>query len=183
MQLSKNFSLSEMLRSAKADSLGLDQQNNPPTEIVKNLKTLSTTILQPVRDELGLGMSVTSGWRCDALNEAVGGSKTSAHVWGGAADLKNPLQTTPVFIEGTSFMVTGNMAIFYTICRQMSHGKLPVDQVIHEYGETGRPSWVHVGMAKPGSKPRGQILMVSRGTGYRQLKMKFVLKMVIDQNV
>ena len=86
IRLSKNFALSEMVKSATAERLGVD---NSPSDIhLVNLTHLAIRILQPVRDEFGV-ITINSGYRSPALNAKVGGSKTSQHCNGQAADFES----------------------------------------------------------------------------------------------
>ena len=86
--LTKNFLLGEMLRSATAerDERLKDEQENPPDEVVENLEYLASSTLQPIRDAFGYPIRITSGYRSLLLNKLVGGSATSQHVRGEAAD-------------------------------------------------------------------------------------------------
>jgi uncharacterized protein YcbK (DUF882 family) len=83
-QLSKNFWLQEFTTSPTADRLGL--KNSPGPAEIANLKRLCETILQPARDVLG-PLRINSGFRSSKVNKAVGGSSTSAHLSGFAADV------------------------------------------------------------------------------------------------
>ena len=86
IRLSKNFALSEMVKSATAERLNVD---NSPSDIhLVNLTHLVIHILQPVRDEFGV-ITINSGYRSPALNAKVGGSKTSQHCNGQAADFES----------------------------------------------------------------------------------------------
>ena len=86
IRLSKNFALSEMVKSATAERLNVD---NSPSDIhLVNLTHLAIRILQPVRDEFGV-ITINSGYRSPALNAKVGGSKTSQHCNGQAADFES----------------------------------------------------------------------------------------------
>ena len=85
IKLSKNFTLSEMTSSATAKRLNID--NTPNKNELECLKVLCQTVLQPIRDKRGTAITVTSGYRCEKLNNAVGGSKTSQHRFGQAADI------------------------------------------------------------------------------------------------
>jgi len=87
MQLSKNFSLKEMIRSDYASRKGID--NTPSSLVVNNLMLLTSKILQPIRDQFG-AVIINSGYRSPQLNVAIGGSKTSDHVLGLAADIEVP---------------------------------------------------------------------------------------------
>lgn len=86
MQLTKNFTLEEMVRSNTAVSQGID--NIPEEEQVENLKKLCTRLLQPLRDIVQMPFNINSGFRCPFLNKAVGGVPTSQHTKGQAADVR-----------------------------------------------------------------------------------------------
>ena len=120
MRLSKNFVLSEMTGSRTASRRGID--NTPPPKAIAALKTLCVEVLQPLRDHLGKPITVTSGYRSPRLNRAIGGSGSSQHCKGEAADFKVP---------GVSHL---------EIARWMER-KLNYDQLIYEFGENG---WIHV---------------------------------------
>jgi len=86
MNLSANFSLKELTKSDTATRLGID--NTPDDEAIDNLKTLCEKVLQPVREHFGKSVTVNSGFRSSETNQATGGSKTSDHVKGQAADIE-----------------------------------------------------------------------------------------------
>ena len=86
IRISKNFALSEMTKSATAERLGVD--NTPSSIHLVNLTHLAIHILQPVRDQFGV-ITINSGYRSPALNAKVGGSKTSQHCNGQAADFES----------------------------------------------------------------------------------------------
>ena len=86
MNLSANFTLKELTKSDTATRLGLD--NTPDDEALENLKTLCEMVLQPVREHYGKSVSVNSAYRSPESNAAVGGSKTSDHCKGMAADIE-----------------------------------------------------------------------------------------------
>jgi hypothetical protein len=88
MNLSANFSLKELTKSDTATRLGID--NTPDDEAIDNLKTLCDKVLQPVRDHFGKTVTVNSGFRSSETNQATGGSKSSDHVKGQAADIEIP---------------------------------------------------------------------------------------------
>lgn len=81
----KYFTLKELTRSATAEEKGID--NTPTPEVEKNLTLLVENVLDPLRKLSGKPITVNSGYRCPELNKAVGGSKTSDHVKGFAADI------------------------------------------------------------------------------------------------
>lgn len=88
MNLTKNFTLNELTQSETALRKGL---NNAPTQdVITALQTLAVNVLQPVRDHYGRGVKVNSGYRSPEVNASVGGSKTSDHCKGMAADIEIP---------------------------------------------------------------------------------------------
>lgn len=111
MQLTSNFSLAELTHSDTAVKKGLD--NTPTEAVIANLKTLAEKVLQPVREHYGKSVKVNSGYRAPEVNASVGGSKTSDHCKGMAADIeivgvanadlaqyiKDTLQFTQVILE------------------------------------------------------------------------------------
>jgi len=88
MQLTENFSLSEMIKSETA--LRYDMDNTPGEAEIENLRVLCENILQPIRNAYGRGIKVNSGFRHPEVNAKVGGSKTSDHCRGQAADIEIP---------------------------------------------------------------------------------------------
>ena len=134
--LTDNFTKEELIASATASRLGID--NTPTKEAESKLYLLATTILQPLRDLYGKPIKVSSGYRCKALNKAVGGVTTSQHLKGEAADLNNG--------------VAENRKIFQLAKQMMDEGKIVVGQLIDERGY----SWIHISL--PDSKHRNQIL-------------------------
>jgi len=88
MNLTKNFTLEEMIKSETALRHGMD--NTPGENEIGNLKLLCEKVLQPVRDHFGKGVKVNSGFRHPDVNAKVGGSRTSDHTRGQAADIEIP---------------------------------------------------------------------------------------------
>ncbi|MGB5594393.1 MAG: D-Ala-D-Ala carboxypeptidase family metallohydrolase, partial [Crocosphaera sp.] len=122
MQLSRNFTLGEFIRSETAERHNID--NTPTMVEIEHLRKLCRDVLQPARDALG-PISVTSGYRCPELNELVGGSPNSAHRKGYAADV-----------------VSQNVGTRQLADWVASHCQF--DQLIREYGTIQNPSWIHV---------------------------------------
>ncbi|UCC79175.1 MAG: hypothetical protein JSW64_13005 [Candidatus Zixiibacteriota bacterium] len=186
MPLSKNFTLGEFLRSGTAERIPAlkSEQENPPQNIVENLKYLVEKTLQPVRDEIGAPIRINSGYRCPSVNKLVGGSSTSQHCLGEAADceISRNFLSMPEFepiranIRSGVMDLTGkplkddiseNLFLFALICLNLE--KLDIDQVIHEYGtDFGDPAWVHV--ASSNRQNRRQILFVGQYTDGKYLK-------------
>ena len=88
MQLTSNFSLAELVKSETA--LRHDMDNTPGETEIENLKQLCEQVLQPVRNHFQSGVKVNSGFRHPEVNAKVGGSKTSDHCKGQAADIEIP---------------------------------------------------------------------------------------------
>ena len=88
MNLTANFSLHELTKSETALRMGFD--NTPGEAETEALRLLCEKVLQPVRDYFGKGVKVNSGFRSSESNAAVGGSKTSDHCLGRAADIEIP---------------------------------------------------------------------------------------------
>jgi len=88
MKLTDNFSLAEMTKSDTA--LRLDIDNTPGPEEIENMTRLCECVLQPVRNHFSKGVKVNSGFRHPNVNAKVGGSKTSDHCKGMAADIEIP---------------------------------------------------------------------------------------------
>lgn len=84
MNISKNFTLEEMISSESATKYGID--NRPTADEQRHIVELVSKLLQPLREAYGKPIMITSGFRCYKLNQKVGGSKTSAHMLGYAAD-------------------------------------------------------------------------------------------------
>ncbi len=87
-QLTANFSLHELTKSETALRMGLD--NTPGPVETEYLKILAERVLQPIRDHFQKGVKVNSGYRSPDSNAAVGGSRTSDHCKGQAADIEIP---------------------------------------------------------------------------------------------
>ena len=100
--------------------------------------------MQVIRDEYGKPIIVTSGFRCDKLNKAVGGAKNSQHTKGEAADIRS-----------VSDSIKDNKEIFDLILRLQKEGKIKFGQLIDEYNY----NWVHVSLPRIG-KINNQVLHI-----------------------
>lgn len=132
----KYFTLNELTKSSTAQSKGI--KNNPSKTQKNNLISLVENILDPLREAYGKPIIVTSGFRCKELNKIVGGSSTSQHLKGEAADIRSQEDTKEE-----------NKKLFDLIVSL----KLPFDQLIDEYDL----NWVHVSYS---SRNRRQILKI-----------------------
>lgn len=81
----KYFTIEEMTKSSTATAKGID--NTPSEEGVLRLQKLIEAVLDPLREWYGKPIKVNSGYRCEALNKAIGGAKSSQHMLGEAADI------------------------------------------------------------------------------------------------
>lgn len=122
----KYFELNEFIRSDTAKQRGID--NTPSFEIVDHIEELIAKILEPLREAYGKPITVTSGYRCPKLNLIVGGSPTSVHKIGYAADIYvNDIQGLFNFVTG---WVKANGIMF--------------DQIFLE--TKGGLKWLHIGL-------------------------------------
>lgn len=153
------FSLNEFIDSDTTKRLGID---NTPTKTQKNhVIEFVDNLLDPLREawdkyckkhKLGTGaILVTSGIRSDLLNIVVGGSKTSAHYHGYAADL---------------VPYNGRLNEFKKFCVNWLFDK-DFDQMISEdENENGVPQWIHIGYKSGTGKQRHQYLYMVNGKYY-----------------
>lgn len=119
--MTPNFTLTELTKSSTAERLSI---NNTPSDVILiNLQTLAEG-LEEVRKILNNPMSIDSGFRCIALNKAVGGASNSAHTLGFAADFTCPAFGKPL-----------------AIVNKIVDSGLKFDQIIQE------GTWVHISFA------------------------------------
>lgn len=141
-RLTKNFTLEEMIRSATALKLGIN--NTPNANAEHNLRRLCENILQPLRDAWGGPLVVTSGFRNVTLNKHVGGSTNSDHLYGCAAD-----------ITTRSNLPADNRRLFELTVSMMRSGRLVgVKQIIDEHNYT----WLHLSWQDGRTTKRNQVL-------------------------
>lgn len=84
--ITKDFSYREFERSEVADAKHICNVITS-FEVRDSILALTENVLQPLRDAWEKPLKVNSGYRCKALNAAVGGVPTSQHVKGEAADI------------------------------------------------------------------------------------------------
>ena len=144
MKLSPNFSLEELTFSQVASRRGMD--NTPSDKVKDNLERLAF-FLEQVRKVFNKPFLINSGYRSREVNESVGGSKTSQHCEGCAADFN---------VKGMSPNA---------VVRAIVDANIPYDQVILEFD-----SWVHISVPTvKGSPPRKQALIIDNN-GKREYK-------------
>lgn len=132
--------------------------NIPGQEERENLVALIEKILDPIREDIGRPIIVTSGYRNKAVNTKVGGSRTSQHTKGQAADI-------------TLLPNTDNGKLFAVVKELSKQGKLIYDQLIWEHGNDSFPSWVHISFKKEGGN-RMQILRAKKNYGGKTVYVK-----------
>ena len=144
MKMSANFTLREFIKSDTAIRRGID---NSPTEAhLENALALFENVVQPVRDHFGPTI-LTSGYRSEALNSAIGGSPRSQHKLGQAADIEVP------------GVPTADVA-------QYIADYLTFDQLILEYFDPQdiNSGWVHVSYVLIGGN-RGEVMTAAKVNG------------------
>lgn len=143
MNLSKNFTITEFIKSQTALRQGLD--NTPEDKHLAAAKVLFEKVVQPVRNEFG-PTTINSGYRGKALNKAVGGSSNSQHCKGEAADIEVP--------------GVANAKIAKWI-----EENCDFDQLILEFYTPGIPDsgWVHVSFKKSGNRKKVNTAMKENG--------------------
>ena len=146
MRLSENLKLEECIKSNTASRLGID--NSPTEEHTKNLKLIAEKIFQPIREHFGVPIYISSGYRSESLNKAIGGSKTSQHCHGQALDIDQDNRNSKV----------SNKDIFDYIMMN-----LEFDQLIYEFGDAMNPAWVHVSYSE--EKNRNRVLQAYKDNG------------------
>jgi hypothetical protein len=149
--MAKYFTYGELTRSATADRLGID--NTPKEEYIQDNIIELMRVLDGIREGWtkkckenywgSAAIVVNSGYRCDELNEAINGSKTSAHSIGAAADIEP---------------VNGKNKEFLRFVEQyLLDNHIPFDQLINEKPVNGIPSWIHIGLKNREGKQRRMV--------------------------
>jgi len=138
MKLSEHFTLNEFTRSQTASRYGI--ANTPNEEQIENLKTLAKG-LEDVRTKLGSHpINISSGFRCEALNDRLGSKRTSRHILGLAADF-----TCDRY---------GDVDDVFSV---LADSSIEFDQLILEYD-----AWIHISFPKEGEEPRKQVLIIDK---------------------
>ena len=120
----KYFSIDEMVRNENKKKYGID--NTPSQDILNNLVLFIEKVLDPIREDWGGSISVSSGYRCPELNAKVGGAKTSGHLYGYCADLQ----------------VKGDLRKFSCFVKDwMMKHKMSFDELLYE--SSGGVTWLH----------------------------------------
>jgi len=145
MKLSEHLELAEVIRSESAKRRGIS--NMPTEQHIANLKKLAENVFEPIRANFRQPIRISSGYRSQSLNAAIGGATNSQHSTGEAIDID---------MEGTKIT---NKEIFNFIKE-----KLNFDQLIYEFGNNTEPDWVHVSF-KANGQQRKQVLRAIKENG------------------
>lgn len=132
--ISEHFTIDEVSHSDKAIELGID--NTMPDIYFSNAQNLAKYVLESIRNHFGVPFSPESWFRCERLNTAVGGSKTSDHMIGAAADITIPKVSLMALAE-------------------YIRDNLQFDQLIAE------PRWIHISFRRDNN--RNQVLRNENG--------------------
>jgi len=145
MNLSPHFTLAELTRSDKAAQLGID--NTPPPELMPRLVLLAE-LLERIRSTLNCPVIVTSGYRCEQLNTAIGGVTSSDHSRGHAADIVAPGFGPPTEVARLLAPLVSTLGI----------GQLILEGFHRPGGR--RSEWVHVSTRAP-ERPINRVLTIT----------------------
>src|SRR6266568_6731254 len=146
MRLSARFTLRTLVHSDTARARGIG--NTPPLRLMKNL-TLLARRLDAVQALLRHPLEISSGFRSPALNAEIGGSQTSRHMLGLAADFTCRKSGPP-----------------FHVCRRVARSTIPFDQLIYEFGDQQDGGWIHLSFAR---RARRRIMSICLGrSGYRR---------------
>ena len=148
-KITNNFRYSELIHSNTAVRLGLS--NEPSKEHKVNLIESCINLWQPTREILGKSMNINSGYRSFEVNNAVGGSKTSAHSIGRAIDFTSP-----------GFGNTRQIAA--KLIKEFKTKGIKFDQIILEFPDS-ESSWIHLGYKNDKGQQRSQVLTAVKRNG------------------
>ena len=121
-KISEHFTLEEFTNSQTAKRLKIG--NTPNEDAVANICVLVQKVLEPARQKFGKPIVISSGYRCPLLNKAVGGKKTSKHLYGCAADLQTRDE--------------GDLQKLFDVLKEGEY-----DQLLFEKNKQGK-RWIHV---------------------------------------
>ena len=138
-RLSEHFVLHELTASQTATRKGFSEQFSPPEEIVANLRFLCTNLLEKLRElNNNQPLKVSSAYRCQRLNKAVGGRPNSQHLRGEAVDID-----------------FGSKAANRDFFNKIKKSDLLFDQLLNEFDF----AWIHISLKKEGN--RKQVLNIN----------------------
>lgn len=144
MNISKHVSLKEAIRSNTATRMGID--NMPDEDILVKMKITAEKVFEPIREHFKEPIYISSFYRSQDLNKAIGGSKKSQHCHGEAIDIDD------IYSKASN-------SDFFEFIKY----NLDFDQLIWEFGDDNNPDWVHVSYA--GEANRKRILRAIKQNG------------------
>jgi len=162
-EVSKYVSYNEVIHSNTAIARGIN--NEPSEEQLELIRACAINIFDKIREAAGGPVKINSVFRSDALNVAIGGSKTSQHSVG-LDTSKNSYGAAFDLDDNYYYRDKSNM----DNCDMFNYIKneLDYDQLIWEFGDSKNPKWVHVSY-RPDGKNRKMILIAlknSKGKTY-----------------
>ena len=135
--LTKHFTLEEFSHSSTAKARGID--NTVPKQLVPALRNLCERVLEPLRERVKEPVIISSGYRCPALNKAVGGTNTSQHMKGEACDIY--MEDKEKLRKWFAILMDGDF-----------------DQLIFERNRRTDRCWIHVSCKPDTSLNRHQVI-------------------------
>ncbi len=151
MQLTEHFTLEEFTTSSTAKARGIDNSVSSK-RVVDNLRNLCEQVLEPLRSYANQPITISSGYRCKALNKVVGGARNSQHMTGEAADIHIPLYD---FKDSTGSRLT-NIQLARDWMQWLTDNT-DFDQLILETVNR-RIFWIHVSCKRDRSLNRHQVI-------------------------
>lgn len=151
MQLTEHFTLEEFTTSSTAKARGIDNSVSSQ-RIIENLRNLCEQVLEPLRSYANQPITISSGYRCKALNKVVGGARNSQHMTGEAADIHIPLYD---FKDSTGSRLT-DIQLARDWMQWLTYNT-DFDQLILETVNR-RIFWIHVSCKRDRSLNRHQVI-------------------------
>ena len=145
MKISEHISFKEAIKSNTALRRGIN--NEPDDYQITNMVNIAHNVFEPLREWVGGPIKINSMFRCEELNEAIGGSSRSQHCEGRAIDLDD------------TFGYKTNAEMFDYIRKNLSF-----DQLIAEFKDGKNPAWVHVSYVSK-DENRGRCLIATKKDG------------------
>jgi len=149
-KISKHISFKEAIKSNTALRRGIN--NEPDDYQITNMVNIAHNVFEPLREWVGGPIKINSMFRCEELNEAIGGSSRSQHCEGRAIDLDD------------TFGYKTNAEMFDYIRKNLSFDKL-----IWEFGDDNNPAWVHVSYISE-DENRGRVMRAEKINGKTQYR-------------
>lgn len=150
MKLSAHVSLAEFCHSDIAKRRGIDNTIKDPAHLA-SAKLLCEKVFEPIRLHFKVPIHISSGYRSNALNQAIKGASSSQHCRGQAID-----------IDADRYGGVTNKEIFDYISKNLEW-----DQLIWEFGTDENPDWVHVSFSSNNRKQVLRAVKSKKGTLYR----------------